>query len=71
MHMRYEDVAHILQSFSRAGQQVRLVVAHSEQEEPEEEEVIPEVMDVSGSSCQFCMLFCACLCSGTSTHLQL
>ena len=52
MHMRCNDVAAKLHLLEGAGQAIRLVVAHSERESEgtEEEEVIPEVMDVSGSN---------------------
>ena len=46
--MRWEEVAGRLQSLGRAGQKIRLVVAHSEQEcSDEEQEMVPDVMDVS------------------------
>ena len=50
--MRCEDVAAKLRSLEEAGQAIRLVVAHSEREgEGVEEEVVPEVMDVSRRVC--------------------
>ena len=54
IHMRCEDVAAKLSALGEAGEAIRLVVAHTECEgdSAKEQEVIPEVMDVSRrSSC--------------------
>ena len=65
IHMRSEEVAATLRSLDDNHEAIRLVVAHSEKEgeSQAEQDLIPEVMDVSSckltsSTCETALCFC-------------